>query len=63
MTETEARQWGIPVRVAKLPISAVLRRHTTGETTGSMKVFVEAPGDRILGFTMIGGEAANTKEE
>jgi len=45
------------VRVAKLPMTAVLRTHTTGETTGSMKVLVEAAGDRILGFTMLGAEA------
>ena len=43
--------------VAKLPMTAVLRTHTTGETTGSMKVLVEAVGDRILGFPMIGPEA------
>jgi pyruvate/2-oxoglutarate dehydrogenase complex dihydrolipoamide dehydrogenase (E3) component len=29
VTEAEARQRGIVVRVAKLPISAVLRTHTT----------------------------------
>src|SRR5438034_10437094 len=57
MTEGEARQRGIPVRGAKLPMSAVLRTHTTGETAGFMKVLVEASGDRILGFTMIGTEA------
>jgi pyruvate/2-oxoglutarate dehydrogenase complex dihydrolipoamide dehydrogenase (E3) component len=57
ITEAEARQRGIAVRVARLPMNAVLRTHTTGETTGSMKVLVEARGDRILGFTMIGPEA------
>jgi pyruvate/2-oxoglutarate dehydrogenase complex dihydrolipoamide dehydrogenase (E3) component len=57
MTEREARERGIAVRVAKLPMSAVLRTHTTGETAGFMKVLVEASGDRILGFTMIGAEA------
>src|SRR5499425_1414259 len=57
MTEAEARQRGIAVRVAKLPMSAVLRTHTTGETAGFMKALVEASGDRILGFTMIGPEA------
>jgi pyruvate/2-oxoglutarate dehydrogenase complex dihydrolipoamide dehydrogenase (E3) component len=57
VTEREARQRGIAVRVASLPMSAVLRTHTTGETTGFMKVLVEASGDRILGFTMIGTEA------
>jgi len=57
MTEDEARQRGFAVRVAKLPISTVLRAHTTGETAGFMKVLVEASGDRTLGFTMIGTEA------
>jgi len=45
------------VRVANLPMSHVLRAHTTGEMTGFMKALVEAAGDRILGFTMIGTEA------
>jgi len=57
MTEGEARGRRIAVRVAKLPMSAVLRTHTTGETAGFMKLLVEASGDRILGFTMIGAEA------
>ena len=43
--------------VARLPIGEVLRARTLGETGGFMKVLVEATGDRILGFTMIGPEA------
>jgi pyruvate/2-oxoglutarate dehydrogenase complex dihydrolipoamide dehydrogenase (E3) component len=57
LSEGEARQQGIAVRVARLPMSAVLRTRTTGETAGFMKVLVEATGDRILGFAMIGPEA------
>jgi pyruvate/2-oxoglutarate dehydrogenase complex dihydrolipoamide dehydrogenase (E3) component len=57
LTEVEAKQRGTAVRVARLPMSAVLRTRTIGETTGFMKVLVEAAGDRILGFTMIGPEA------
>jgi pyruvate/2-oxoglutarate dehydrogenase complex dihydrolipoamide dehydrogenase (E3) component len=57
LSEGEARQQGIAVRVAKLPMGAVLRARTTGEMTGFMKVVVEAAGDRILGFAMIGPEA------
>ena len=41
----------------KLPMSAVLRTQTIGETQGFMKVLVAANDDRILGFTMIGAEA------
>ncbi len=57
LTETEARQKGIAVRVARLPVANVFRAMTTGETAGFMKVLVEATGDRILGFTMIGADA------
>jgi pyruvate/2-oxoglutarate dehydrogenase complex dihydrolipoamide dehydrogenase (E3) component len=48
---------GITVRVAKLPMSAVLRTEATDETQGFMKALVGADDDRILGFTMIGAEA------
>jgi pyruvate/2-oxoglutarate dehydrogenase complex dihydrolipoamide dehydrogenase (E3) component len=57
LSEKEARERGIPVRVAKLPMAKVLRTRTTGEDAGFMKTLVEAKGDRILGFTMIGGDA------
>jgi pyruvate/2-oxoglutarate dehydrogenase complex dihydrolipoamide dehydrogenase (E3) component len=57
LSEAEARHQGIAVRVAKLPIVAVLRSRTTSETRGFMKALVEADGDRILGFAMLGAEA------
>jgi pyruvate/2-oxoglutarate dehydrogenase complex dihydrolipoamide dehydrogenase (E3) component len=57
LSETEARRQGVPVRGAKLPIAAVLRSRTISETRGFMKALVEANGERILGFTMIGPEA------
>jgi pyruvate/2-oxoglutarate dehydrogenase complex dihydrolipoamide dehydrogenase (E3) component len=57
LSEKEAREKGIDVRVANLPMKAVLRTRTLGETVGFMKVLVEATGERILGFTMIGPEA------
>lgn len=57
LSEGEAESKGIAVRVAKLPMSAVLRTRTTDETQGFMKVLVGAADDRILGFTMIGSDA------
>jgi pyruvate/2-oxoglutarate dehydrogenase complex dihydrolipoamide dehydrogenase (E3) component len=57
LSEGEALRQGIPVRVARLPMSAVLRTETTDETQGFMKVLVGASDDRVLGFTMIGAEA------
>jgi pyruvate/2-oxoglutarate dehydrogenase complex dihydrolipoamide dehydrogenase (E3) component len=56
LTEREADSRGIAVRVARLPINAVLRTHTTDETRGFMKALIGGD-DRILGFTMIGAEA------
>jgi pyruvate/2-oxoglutarate dehydrogenase complex dihydrolipoamide dehydrogenase (E3) component len=35
----------------------VLRTRTLDETHGFMKALIEAEGDRILGFSMIGPEA------
>jgi pyruvate/2-oxoglutarate dehydrogenase complex dihydrolipoamide dehydrogenase (E3) component len=57
LSEIEAQHQGIEVRVAKLPMSAVLRTHTIDERQGFMKAVVAARDDRILGFTMIGTEA------
>jgi pyruvate/2-oxoglutarate dehydrogenase complex dihydrolipoamide dehydrogenase (E3) component len=57
LSEGEAQRQGIAVRVATLPIFAVLRSRTTSETRGFMKALVEADGGRILGFTMLGAEA------
>jgi pyruvate/2-oxoglutarate dehydrogenase complex dihydrolipoamide dehydrogenase (E3) component len=57
LSEEEAQRNGIPVRVAKLPMSSVLRTEATDETQGFMKAVISANDDRILGFTMIGSEA------
>jgi pyruvate/2-oxoglutarate dehydrogenase complex dihydrolipoamide dehydrogenase (E3) component len=56
LSENEAQREGIAARLAKLPMSAVLRTEATGEKQGFMKVIVGGD-DRILGFTMIGSEA------
>ena len=55
--EAEAKRRGIAVRVARLPMSSVLRAQTTGETRGFMKALIDARSDRILGFTMLGSGA------
>jgi pyruvate/2-oxoglutarate dehydrogenase complex dihydrolipoamide dehydrogenase (E3) component len=56
LSEREAQDQGVTARVARLPMSAVLRTHTIDEKQGFMKALVGAD-DRILGFTMIGAEA------
>jgi pyruvate/2-oxoglutarate dehydrogenase complex dihydrolipoamide dehydrogenase (E3) component len=57
LSERDAQQRGVSVRVARLPMSEVRRTATTDETQGFMKVLVGGSDDRILGFTMIGAEA------
>jgi len=57
LSETDAQRLGVDVRVARLPISSVLRAQTTGEKQGFMKALIGARDDRIVGFTMIGAEA------
>ncbi len=58
LNETQARARGILVRVATLPMSNVVRTETTDETRGFMKVLVHGHRDDILGFTMLGADAA-----
>ena len=57
LSEREAERQSVKARIAKLPMSAVLREQATGETEGFMKALVAENDDRILGFTMIGAEA------
>ena len=57
LSEGDAQRHSIPVRLAKLPMSKVLRTAATDETAGFLKVLVGAKDDRILGFAMIGSEA------
>lgn len=54
MSETEAREAGYNVRIAKMPMTWVARALETDETRGLMKAVVDGETDRILGFTMLG---------
>ncbi|OBK99096.1 mercuric reductase [Mycobacterium sp. 1165178.9] len=56
MTEREARAQGRKIRVAKLPMSAVIRAIETGETRGFMKAIVDADSGQILGCAVLGSE-------
>lgn len=57
LDENTAREQRIAVRVAKLPMTSVLRARAIGETRGFMKMLLAADSDRILGFTMLGAQA------
>ena len=41
-----------------MPMAAVLRAVTLGETRGFLKMLIEAQSDRILGFTALGVEGS-----
>jgi pyruvate/2-oxoglutarate dehydrogenase complex dihydrolipoamide dehydrogenase (E3) component len=56
MNENEARKHGRNIRVAKLPMNAVIRALETGETRGFMKAIVDADTQQILGCAILGLE-------
>jgi pyruvate/2-oxoglutarate dehydrogenase complex dihydrolipoamide dehydrogenase (E3) component len=56
LTEREARAQGRAIRVAKLPMSAVIRAIETGETRGFMKAVVDSGTGQILGCAVLGTE-------
>ncbi len=56
ITEREASAGRRAVRVAKLPMNAVVRAIETGETRGFMKVVLDADNGEILGCAILGSE-------
>jgi pyruvate/2-oxoglutarate dehydrogenase complex dihydrolipoamide dehydrogenase (E3) component len=60
LSETEAKAQGIAYRLAKIPMTTVLRTRTLSETRGFMKALIDIQSDRILGFTVFGVEAGET---
>jgi pyruvate/2-oxoglutarate dehydrogenase complex dihydrolipoamide dehydrogenase (E3) component len=58
LNETEARKRGIGYRLAKMPMTAVLRAVALGETRGLVKMLIDTQSDRILGFTALGVEGS-----
>ena len=57
MSEAEVRASGRAARVATFPMARVGRARERGETTGFMKVLVDAQTERILGAALFGIEA------
>jgi pyruvate/2-oxoglutarate dehydrogenase complex dihydrolipoamide dehydrogenase (E3) component len=51
LSESEAERRGIAYRLAKIPVTAILRSRTLSEPRGFYKTLVAAESDRILGFT------------
>jgi pyruvate/2-oxoglutarate dehydrogenase complex dihydrolipoamide dehydrogenase (E3) component len=59
MSEGEAERQGLVVRIARLPMDAVLGAQATDQRRGFMKALVGDGDDRVLGFTMIGAAAGD----
>jgi len=57
MTESQAKAKNVHYRLAKIPLSHILRTRTTSETRGFVKALV-GDDDRILGVTAFGAEAS-----
>jgi pyruvate/2-oxoglutarate dehydrogenase complex dihydrolipoamide dehydrogenase (E3) component len=57
LSEGDAQRQGLMVRIARLPMDAVLGAQATDQRQGFMKALVGEADDRILGFTMIGAAA------
>jgi pyruvate/2-oxoglutarate dehydrogenase complex dihydrolipoamide dehydrogenase (E3) component len=56
MTEKEARASGLKLKMGTYPMAYVARAIERGETSGLMKIIVDAETDRILGATILGSE-------
>ena len=57
LNESEARAKKVSYRIARLPMSFVLRTHTISQTRGLIKALI-GTDDRILGFTAFGADAS-----
>ncbi len=57
ITETEARNRGLEIRVAKLPMGRVARAIEMSETRGFMKAVVDVNTKQILGCAVLGIDA------
>jgi dihydrolipoamide dehydrogenase len=62
MSEAEARARG-EVRVGKVPFAAIGRALTTGESTGFIKVIIDAESHLVLGVTIVGDHASDLISE
>jgi pyruvate/2-oxoglutarate dehydrogenase complex dihydrolipoamide dehydrogenase (E3) component len=59
MSETEAKAKNVPYKLARMPMSGVMRTRTLSQTRGFMKALIGAD-DRILGFSAFGAEASES---
>ncbi len=57
MSEEEAVNQGLDIMVGRLPVAAMPRAHTLGDTRGLFKVVIDAGTKKILGCTLFGPDS------
>lgn len=65
LTETQALAQGYQIKIAKLPVAAIPRAKTLGETKGMIKIIIDAKTDKMLGGAILateGGEVMASLE-
>ena len=63
LTEQEAKQQGMDIKVGKFRPIGLGKAHASGETTGLMKIITEAKTGRIVGVHLVGAHAADLIHE
>lgn len=57
LSETAARDRGIPYEVATMPFDRISRARETGQDRGMLKVLIDPESERVLGAAIVGAEA------
>ncbi len=57
MSEEEALKKGLNIKVSKLPVAAIPRARTLGDTRGLFKAVIDADTKKILGCTLFGPDS------
>nr|WP_317172111.1 hypothetical protein [Salinimicrobium oceani] len=54
LNEQQIKEKGIRAKLAEMPMENIARAKEKGETTGMLKIFIDADTDKILGATFLG---------
>ena len=63
LTETEAKEKGLDIKVGKFPFLANSRARANADTDGLVKILADAKTDRVLGVHILGGRASEMLAE
>ncbi len=63
LTEKQAQEQGLPLKVSKFPFSALGRAHTMGETVGLVKLLCHGETGQVLGAHIMGPHATDIISE